>query len=328
MSKKTALFAIILICAAALVAGPASAAKYRLTWTSGGTGGGWFVMAGGIAKIIQEADPDIQINVIPGGGTKNQPVVGTNKAEIGWGLPPFVVAAYKGMDPYKKKYTDLMSLGGSFSDNYLHVLAAEDTGVKTMEELKNYPKPLRVSPGKIGVSGEFTFRKILEDYMNTSYDQIKEKGGKVLFFGYTEIATNLKDRHIDFSCINIAPPAAIIQEAAIGRKLNILPWPDDLLQHFKKEYGFGIGTITPKNYPDIVKQDIPTAVMGTSLIVHKSLSDELAYKITKIVCESKDRLPSIHKSMEVFEPSTAWKDQPVPLHPGAIRYYKEMGYMK
>lgn len=328
MSKKTALFATILICVAALLAGPASAAKYRLTWTSGGTGGGWFVMAGGIAKIIQEADPDIQINVIPGGGTKNQPVVGTNKAELGWALPPFAVAAVKGMDPYKKKYPDIRSLGGSFSDNYLHVMAAEDTGVMTMEELKDYPKPLRVSPGKIGVSGEFTFRKILEDYFKTSYDGIKAKGGKVLFFGYTEIATNLKDRHIDFACINIAPPAAIIQEAALGRKLRILPWPNDLLQLFKTEYGFGIGTIKKEMYPDILDKDIPTAVMGTSLVAHKSLPDEVAYKITKIVCESKDRLPSIHKSMSVFEPSTAWKDQPVPLHPGAIRYYKEKGYMK
>jgi TRAP transporter TAXI family solute receptor len=328
MSKKTALFAIILICVAALLAGPASAAKYRLTWTAGGTGGGWFVMAGGVAKIIQEADPDIQINVIPGGGTKNQPVVGMNKAELGWGLPPFVVSARKGTDPYKKKYEDIVSLGASFSDNYLHVMAAEDTGVKTMEELKNYPKPLEVSPGKIGVSGEFTFRKILEDYMNTSYDGIKDKGGKVLFFGYTEIATNLKDRHIDFACINIAPPAAIIQEAALGRKLNILPWPEDLLKLFKTEYGFGIGTIKKEMYPDILEKDVPTAVMGTAITAHKSLPDEVAYRIIKIICENKDRLPSIHKSMSVFDPAIAWKDLPAPLHPGAAKYYKEMGYMK
>ena len=328
MSKKTALFATIVICVLAMLAGPVSAAKYRLTWTAGGTGGGWFVMAGGVAKIIQEVDPDIQINVIPGGGTKNQPVVGTNKAELGWALPPFVVSARKGMDPYKKKYEDIVALGASFSDNYLHVMAAEDTGVMNMEELKNYSKPLRVSPGKIGVSGEFTFRKILEDYFKTSYDGIKSKGGKVLFFGYTEIATNLKDRHIDFACINIAPPAAIIQEASLGRKLRILPWPDDLLKHFKSEYGFGIGTINKEMYPGVLKETIPTATMGTAIIAHKSLPEEVGYRITKIICENMSRLPSIHKSMTVFDPATAWKDLPAPLHPGAARYYKEKGYMK
>ncbi len=328
MSKKTALFATIVICVLAMLACPVSAAKYRLTWTAGGTGGGWFVMAGGVAKIVQEVDPDIQINVIPGGGTKNQPVVGTNKAELGWALPPFVVSARKGMDPYKKKYEDIVALGASFSDNYLHVMAAEDTGVMTMEELKNYPKPLEVSPGKIGVSGEFTFRKILEDYFKTSYDGIKDDGGKVLFFGYTEIATNLKDRHIDFACINIAPPAAIIQEAALGRKLRILAWPEDLLTHFKSEYGFGIGTIKKEMYPDILDKNIPTATMGTAIIAHKSLPEDAAYKIIKIICENKSRLPSIHKSMGVFDPATAWKDLPAPLHPGAAKYYKEKGYMK
>jgi len=328
MSKKKTMLSILAIIVIALLAAPVYAAKVKLTWTSGGTGGGWFVMAGGVAKIIQEADPDIQINVIPGGGTKNQPVVGTNKAEIGWALPPFVVSARKGMDPYKEKYEDIVALGASFSDNYLHVMAAEDTGIKTMEDLKNYPKPMDVSPGKIGVSGEFTFRKILEDYFKTTYDGIKGKGGKVLFFGYTEIATNLKDRHIDFACINIAPPAAIIQEAALGRKLRILPWPDDLLKHFKSEYGFGIGTIKKEMYPGILTEDIPTATMGTAIIAHKSLPEEVGYKITKIICENQSRLPSIHKSMEVFDPATAWKDLPAPLHPGAARYYKEKGYMK
>jgi TRAP transporter TAXI family solute receptor len=328
MNRKVVFWATAVFCVFTLLTSPAHAAKVRLTWTAGGTGGGWFVMAGGVAKIVQEKDPDIQINVIPGGGTKNQPVVGMNKAELGWALPPFVISARKGMDPYKKKYGDILALGASFSDNFLHVMAAEDTGVKTMDELKNYAKPIEVSPGKIGVSGEFTFRKILTDYFKTSYDEIKKKGGKVVFTGYTEIATNLKDRHLDFACINIAPPAAIIQEAAIGRKLRILPWPDDMLKLFKEQYGFGIGVIKKEMYPDILAEDIPTATMGTAIIAHKSLDADVAYKIVKIICENKDRLPAVHKSMGVFDPATAWKDLPAPLHPGAERYYKEMGYMK
>jgi len=328
MSKKTALFATIVICVLAMLASPVYAAKARVTFTAGGTGGGWFVMAGGIAKIIQEKNPDIQVNVIPGGGTKNQPVVGSNKAELGWALPPFVVLARKGADLYKgKKYEDIVVLGGGFSQNYLHVMAAQDTGVKTMAEFRDYPKPIRVSPGKIGVSGEFTYRKMLEEYFKTSYDGIKKKGGKVIFTGYTGISTNLKDRHIDFACINIAPPAAIIQEASLGRKLTIISWPDDLLQLMKTKYGYGIGVIKKEMYPGILTEDIPTATMGTVLMAHKSLDPEVAYQVIKIISENKDRLPAIHKSLG-FDPKVGWKDLPGPLHPGAERYYKEMGYMK
>ena len=132
---------------ALVVAGPALAGeKVRLTWSSGGTGGGWFVMAAGMAKIIEEKAPNLQVNVVPGGGTNNQPIVAAKKADLGWGLPPFVMAAYKGQDPYDKPMADLRSLGGSFSDQSMHIMAAEDTGVKTVQEFVNYPKPIRVGP--------------------------------------------------------------------------------------------------------------------------------------------------------------------------------------
>ena len=329
MARRTAVLAVVAIATALLMAaGPADAAqKVRLTWTAGGTGGGWFVMAAGVAKIIEEKAPNIQINVIPGGGTSNQPVVGMKKAELGWGLPPFVKAAVDGEDPYKEKYTDIRTIGGSFSDQFLHVMAAEDTGVTTVKQLIGYPKPIRVGPGKIGVSGEWTFKKIL-DYYGTSYDAIKAKGGKVLFTGYTEIATNLKDRHIDFACINIAPPASIVQEAALGRKLVILPWPEDLRKEMVEKYSFSYGAIKKESYPGLLAEDIPTVGMGTVITVHKDVDPDVVYQITKIVNEIKDRLPAIHKSMEVFDPATAWKDMPAPLHPGAIRYYKEKGYLK
>jgi TRAP transporter TAXI family solute receptor len=328
MKKKTVLRILGIALLLAAVAMPAEGRdKVRLTFTAGGTGGGWFVMAAGMAKIIEEKAPDLQINVIPGGGTTNQPVVGMKKTELGWGLSPFAVAARRGEDPYKEKYEAIRAIGASFSDNYLHILAAEDTGVKTIPELVKYPKPIRVGPGKVGVGGEWVFKKILA-YYHSSYDQIKAKGGKVLFTGYPEMATNLKDRHIDFISINIAPPAAIVQEAALGRKLRILPWPEDLRKTMKEKYGFGLGAIKKESYPGILTEDIPTVVYGTVLMVHKDVPADVVYEITKIINENHARLPAIHKSMGVYDPATAWKDLPVPLHPGAEKYYREKGYLK
>jgi uncharacterized protein len=323
--KRTA----VLGTAAALGAIPLPALgqpRVRLTWTAGGTGGGWFVMAAGVAKIIEEKAPHLQINVIPGGGTSNQPVVGGKRAELGWALPPFLKAAVEGEDPYTEKYTDIRTIGGSFSDNYLHVLAAEDTGVRTIPQLMDYGKPLRVGVGRVGVSGEWTFRKILAFY-NSSYDTIKARGGRVLHTGYPEIAMNLKDRHIDFGCINIAPPAAVVQEAALGRKLRILPWPEDLRQHMREKFSFAIADIKKDRYPGVLTEDVPTVAMGTVIMVHKDVDPDVVYEITAIVNASRDRLPAIHRSMDVYDPATAWKDMPAPLHQGAERYYREKGRM-
>ena len=85
--------------------------------------------------------------------------------------------------------------------------------------------------------------------------------------------------------------------------------------------------IKKEMYPGILTEDIPTATMGTVLMAHKSLDPEVAYQIIKIIAENKDRLSAIHKSLG-FDPKVGWKDLPGPLHPGAERYYKEMGYMK
>ena len=168
----------------------------------------------------------------------------------------------------------------------------------------------------------------MEDYFHTTYGEIKKNGGKVYFIGYSGISTNMKDRHIDFTCINIAPPAAIIQELALGRKLKILPFPEDLRKLMHEKYGYGLSVIKKEIYPGVLSQDIPTVTTGTAAMCHKSVDPDVIYQITKILCENKDRLLSIHKSTKVFEPTTAWKNMPAPLHPGAERYYKEKGYMK
>ncbi len=121
-----------------------------------------------------------------------------------------------------------------------------------------------------------------------SYRDIRGWGGRVFFAGYSNAASLLKE----------------------------------------EDYAYSRGVIPRSVYPDMMDQDVMTPVMGTVIICHKSVPEEVVYAITKALCENKDRLPEIHKSMKVFDPETAWKGSAAPLHPGAERYYKEQGYMK
>jgi len=302
--------------------------KVKLNFTAGGVGGEWYVMAAGVADMIKEKAPWIEMTVLPGGGTLNNVRVGKGEVESGWGLNPFVVASLKGEDPYKEKYPDIRVLGGSFGDTYLHFMVAEDTGITSIDKLVEKKYPLKIGVGRAGVSGEWAFRKLMEKHYKVSYADIKAWGGTVSLTGYPEIATNLKDRHLDFGFINIAPPAAVIQEAALGRKLILLPFIKEQLEFMKREMGFSIGVIKKEAYPGVLKEDIPTAFMGTVFMVHQKADPGVAYEITKILCENASRLPTIAKCMADFKPEIAWKDMPAELHPGAVRYYKEKGYMR
>lgn len=302
--------------------------KVKLNFTSGGVGGEWYVMGAGVADMIREKAPWIEMTVLPGGGTLNNARVGKGEAESGWGLNPFVVTSLKGEDPYKEKYPDIRVLGGSFGDTYLHFMVAEDTGITSIDKIVEKKYPMKIGVGRAGVSGEWAFRRFMEKYYRVSYADIKAWGGTVSLTGYPEIATNLKDRHLDFGFINIAPPAAVIQEAALGRKLILLSFTKEQLEFMKREMGFSIGVIKKEAYPGVLKEDIPTAFMGTVFMVHQKVDPDVAYEITKILWENASRLPTIAKCMADFKPEIAWKDMPAELHPGAVRYYKEKGYMR
>jgi len=329
--RKSTVFVMMMILALVLLSGQDVAMaqkKVKLTFTSGGVGGEWYVMSAGVADMIKEKAPWIEMTVLPGGGTLNNVRVGTGEVESGWGLNPFVVASLKGEDPYKEKYPDLRVLGGSFGDTYCQFMVAEDTGITSIDELVKKKYPMKIGVGRAGVSGEWAFRKFMEKYYKVSYADIKAWGGTVALTGYPEIATNLKDRHLDFGYINIAPPAAVIQEAALGRKLTLLPFTKEQLEFMKKEMGLSSGVIKKGAYPGVLKKDIPTAYMGTVFMVHQKVGSDVAYEITKILSENASRLPDITKCMADFKPEIAWKDMPAELHPGAARYYKEKGYLK
>jgi len=328
MRKFMVLFLILALVLLCGQDGAMAQKKVKLSFTSGGVGGEWYVMSAGVADMIKEKAPWIEITVLPGGGTLNNARVGKGEVESGWGLNPFVVSAIKGEDPYKEKYADLRVLGGSFGDTYLHLMAGEDKGITSIDKIVEKKYPMKIGVGRAGVSGEWAFRKFMEKYYKVSYADIKSWGGAVALTGYPEIATNLQDRHLDFGFINIAPPASVIQEAALGRKLILLPFSKAQLEFMKREMGLSSGTIKKESYPGVLKEDLPTAFMGTVFMVHQKVDPEVTYAITKILCENASRLPTIAKCMADFKPEIAWRDMPAELHPGAARYYKEKGYMR
>lgn len=153
--KKIVILSLILSLISFFVINEAVAQKkVKLSFTSGGVGGEWYVMSAGIVELIKEKAPWIEITVLPGGGTLNNVRVGKGEVECGWGLNPFVVASLKGEDPYKEAYPDIRVLGGSFGDTYLHFMAAEDTGITSIDKIVEKKYPMKIGVGRAGVSGE------------------------------------------------------------------------------------------------------------------------------------------------------------------------------
>jgi uncharacterized protein len=310
---------------AAVAFGLASAAQAQsIEFVAGQLGGGWYTMASGMAKLMQDANPGLTVKVVPGGGTANPGKIQLGQSQLGMGLDIFAKAARDGKGPYEGKPHDkIVMIGQSFSDNYLHFIRAQGAPLGFAEAFKG--KDVKLGVTKAGSSDEMTFRYVL-DYYGTSYDKMRGAGYKIVQGDYNELSSAFKDGQIDYVFLVLGIPGAAVIDMAQGRKAELVNWPDDLAKKFAEQYGYSRGAFPKTTYPTLQAADSPTIIMATTLMVGADVSEEVVYKVTKTLCEQQKTLPNIHASMDVFDCKTAVTNRPVPVHPGAMKYYREKGF--
>lgn len=312
------------ILAAALVCG-ASAQAQTIEWVAGQLGGGWYVMSSGMAKLVQDKNPGLQVKVVPGGGTANPSKVQKGDSQFGMGLDIFAKAARDGTGIYQgNAHSKLMMIGQSFSDNYLHFIRADGAKLGFEEVFK--AKDVKIGVTKAGSSDEMTFRYVMENY-GTSYDQMRKNGAKIVQGDYNELSSAFKDKQVDYMFIVLGIPGAAVIDMSQGRAGELLAWPQPLRDKLSKTYGYSLNDFPATTYPKYQKGPVPTIVMATTLMTSADVPADTVYKVTKTLCENTAELPKIHASMNVYDCKTAAKVQPVPVHPGAMKYYKEKGFM-
>jgi len=322
--KKIAFLVILCL----LVFAAAFAQAQTLTWTAGGVGGGWYTIAGGISNIINEKSGGINVKVIPGGGTVNPSLVDKGDCELGWGLPFMNAAAWNGEDPYTYKHANLRAIAGGMSLNYFHFYVGAELPQKTMDEIFRQKKAMRIGISPAGTSEEWVFRKVLAHY-KTDYKDLEAAGFKFFRGSYAEQASQFKDRNVDAVFTFLALPAAAVTEASIGRSIRLMNFPPDLLASLAK-YGIEAGKIPANTYPKIANanEEVTTAIAGSVIIANKSVSDDIAYRIAKVIHENLDQFRKIHGSLATYQLKNAVTGTGLPLHPGAEKYYREKGVLK
>lgn len=310
---------------AASIAIAAPAGAQTIEFVAGQLGGGWYVMSTGMAKMMQDKNAGMTVKVVPGGGTANPTKVEQGQSQLGMGLDIFAKAAHDGTGIYEgKPHKKLRMVGQSFSDNYLHFLRAAGAP-ETLDSIMK-KKDIKIGVTKAGSSDEMTYRFVMEHY-GQSYDKLRANGWKIVQGDYNELSSAFKDKQVDYMFIVLGIPGAAVIDMAKGRKAELMPWPAELASTLAKKYGYSQGAFPKTTYPDAQTADVPTIIMATTLMTSTDVPEDTIYKVTKTLCEGQADLPKIHASMDVFNCKTAVKTQPIPVHPGAAKYYKEKGIM-
>ena len=317
----------VLILAAVMAAAPTVAGGQSMEWSSGAPGGGWFAVASGLAKVITERHPNIKVSVVAGGSLDNPKRIQNGTSQIGMAIDFMAAAARKGEDPFQGNPQDkLRSLGvGWYPSSKMHVVGPADGKLEFMEALTS--SGLKIGTTPKGTSEELTLRRILAFY-GTSAEEVGARGGQFVTASFTDLARAFSKGTIDYFFGAAALPAPWAAEIVCGgRPARLLALPRDLIGHLTSKLGYRTSKIPEGTYPALQNGEVPVAAIDTVILISADVPAEVAYRITKTLLESRDRFREIHQGLAAFDPKTAWQAQPVPLHPGAERAYREKGFM-
>jgi uncharacterized protein len=317
---KRTIHALLFVTAAVTGLGAAIAAEQvNLSIATGGTGGVYYPLGGGMANVLSKHVPGMQATAeVTGGSVANLQLIGTGKPYLALTQADAALDALKGEDKFKGKPVPVRNLAILYP-NRMHVVTVEGTGVNTMADLKGK----RVSTGSPGSATEvFAFRVIEAAGLHHDKDMRRER------LGVAESVNALKDRKIDaFFWVGGLPTAAVTDlGASPGVKIKLLDIASFVPAMVKKYGNIYIEDVIPKGtYPGQTTDNRQATVLNL-LVVHEKMSEETAYNITRAMFDYQKELIAVHKeATNITFANQKEANSPVPWHPGALKFYKEKG---
>jgi TRAP transporter TAXI family solute receptor len=286
---------------------------------TGGTGGVYYPLGGGMAAVLSKYVDGMQATAeVTGGSVANLQLVGTGKPYLAMTMADAGQDALQGKDKFSGKPVPIRTLMVMYP-NRMHVVTIEGTGINTIKDLKGK----RVSTGSGGSATEvMAFRVIEAAKLNKDSDMRRER------LGVAESVNALKDRKIDaFFWVGGLPTAAVTDLANTPNTQIKMVDHADLVPAMNKKYGnlYVKDTISKDVYRGMKKDNQQATVMNL-LVAHQKMDDKTAYNITKAIFEHKDELVRVHKEAENFKlENQKASATPIPYHPGAMKYYAEKG---
>ena len=319
MLQRTTAWLMTSTLALGLAAGAAIAQQKALAIGTGGTGGVYYPLGGGLANLISKNLPGVQATAeVTGGSVDNLKLIASKQSELAFTMADAALDAFKAQDKFKGNAVPLRTLMVLYP-NRMHVVSIDGTGITKMSDLKGK----RVSTGSPGSATEvMAFRVIEAAGLDKDKDMKRER------LGVAESVNAIKDKKIDaFFWVGGLPTAAVTDLGATpGVKIRMIDH-SEVVDKMNAKYGnlYVTDTIPAKTYPG-QETDNQISTVQNILVTDDKLSDELAYKIVQLIFDKKADLVAVHKEAENFDlkyQKTA--SSPVPWHPGALKYFADKG---
>lgn len=312
-----ALLAVFLISCNPNGTGGKSGSVTRLSIATGGTGGVFYPLGGGIAKIISENIPNVEATAeVTAASVDNLKFLRDRDADLAFTTADTLADGVNGTGAFKDAKIPIRTLAGLYK-NYTHIVTLASNSIKTMSDLKGKV----VGTGSPGSGAEVTAFRVLQAYGIDPEKDITRQG-----LGVSESVDALKDGKVNaFFWSGGIPTGAVLDLAHTSGVTIRMVANDGALEALQDKYGKSLyvpGVVPKAIYPGL-DGDVGVVSIPNLLVVHADMDENLAYEITKLLFTHRDQLVAVHQEAANISLESAVKASPAPFHPGAIRYYKE-----
>lgn len=301
-----------------IVIGGCTPKQVLLTLGTGGTAGVYYPLGGAMAAIWNEKVKNVNTTAIStGASAANVRAIQKGEQQLTLAQNDVSYYALNGIEMFKAdgKLTKLKGIAGLYPE-VIQVVSTKAANINSIADLAGK----RVAVGAPGSGTEANARQILEAW-GLSYSDL----AKADYLSFAEAASNLKDGHIDAAFITAGIPTAAVQEIASTHALVIVPVSGDKSTALKAKYPFYTTVTIPAGTYAGQDAAVETVAVLAMLAVSADLEDTLVYNLTKALFENLDRLGAAHARGKDVKLADALKGMPLPVHPGAQKYYTEKG---
>ena len=307
----------LLAAAAAFTASTAAiAAPTFINILTGGTSGVYYPIGVGLSQLYSNGIEGSKTSVqATKASVENLNLLQSGRGELALALGDSVADAWNGVEDagFKAPLKKIRAIAGTYP-NYIQIVANKEAGINTLADLKGK----RISVGAPKSGTELNARAIFKA-AGLSYEDM----AKVEFLPYAESVELIKNRQLDATLQSSGLGMAAIRDLAATLPINFVAIPADVVA------AIGNAAYHPATIPgctyDCQEADVATVAVKNILVSHEGVSEETAYQMTKLMFDNLDRLGNAHSAAKDIKLDGAAKDLPIPLHPGAERFYKEVG---
>lgn len=320
---KTRKWTLVLFLAVAIFligVGMSGAASYKyMTILTGGTGGVYYPLGGGIADVLTKKGVSNVSAESTGGSVENCNLVGRGRAEMGFAMAGVCYDAFNGQGKFKERgKLSIMAMMSAYPSP-MHILVLDKSKIHTIADLKG----TKVSLGAFGSGTENMAKNMLEQ-LGITYDDIKPA-----FLSFSETAMGLRDGVVEAGFMAVAIPASAVLDLGSTRTVRFIPLSDEEINKTVAAYPYYSAlTVPASGYGGVggISGDTPAVGVQNVLVCRQDLPEDIVYNMVKTIFESRQKLLDVHQVASQITLENAVK-VPIDLHPGAAKYFREMGAM-